>query len=66
MTAPITVYTFEADEGPGSDFSTQDADEARQYAYDHDLALIANEFEWSDSELVVDFRPGHNPDGTKK
>jgi len=64
----ITVYTLEQVK-PGSpeggpwetepwgsgDFETQDRDEAFQTAQEHGLLVIANTYEWSDSEPDTDF-----------
>jgi len=48
-----------------TDYETQDLEEARQFAKSHGYSLIANEYEWTDAELLADYRPGHNFDGTK-
>lgn len=61
----IEVYAFEGENGePASDWTTQDADEAREYAQRNGYALIARQYEYADSELVADYRPGHRLDGT--
>lgn len=53
----IEVYTFETDgDAPASDYRTQDINEARQYARQHRFSLIANQYEWADSELLEDYR----------
>jgi len=65
VTAEIEVYTFEGtDDEPASDWSTQDVEEARDYAKEYGYALIANSYVWEDSDLVEDHRPGHALDGT--
>ena len=55
MTAPITLYTFEDENGTEDSYSTQDIADAREYAQRYDRALIANEYEWTDSELIEDY-----------
>jgi len=57
MTANIEVYTFEDKEGNESDYSTQDYQEAEEYAKEYGYMIIANIYEWQDSELVKDYTP---------
>jgi hypothetical protein len=54
----VTVYTFEDGDGDeyGS-FTTQDYAEAKAYAQDNRLCVIANEFEWADSHPLDDYTP---------
>lgn len=53
----VEVYSFENsdDEPDSSAYTTTDVDEAKAHAYRHGLKLIANIYEWSDSELVEDY-----------
>jgi hypothetical protein len=53
-----TVYTFETKQGERREEWTRDYDEAVIFASEHQLMLIENEYEWSDSNLVGDFTPG--------
>ena len=53
----ITVYSFEDAAGNDMGWTTQDYREAKRHAAEFNLAVIANKFEFSDSELVDDFRP---------
>lgn len=54
----IEVYTFEnADGDEWGFFTTQELEEARSYARENKLRLIANTFEWTDSELLEDHTP---------
>jgi hypothetical protein len=50
----IEVYTFEEYDGSPTGFQTTDISEARKYARDNKLRLIANIYEFSDSELIED------------
>ena len=57
-----TVYTFEAGPGvemayPDAELWTRDYQEARKYAQEHGYRVIANEYEFEDSELIDDFTP---------
>ena len=61
----ITVYTFEDEEGIEVGVTSANWPEAQEYAKQSQLAAIANTYEWDDSELVEDYRPGHALDGTK-
>ena len=58
----ITVYTFEDERGREQGFMTQDWVEAKAYALEYQLLVIANEYEFSDSEPVLDARP-HTAEG---
>lgn len=51
----ITVYSFENAAGPFGSFTTMDLDEAKEYARKGALKVIANEYEFADSELVEDY-----------
>lgn len=52
----IEVYTFEDAAGDEfGTFSTQEIDDARDYARDNGLRIIANKFCWVDSEVVADY-----------
>jgi hypothetical protein len=62
----ITVYTFETENDEvATDYETQSLEEAHVFAKENGYSLIANEYELADSELIEDYRPGHNLDGTK-
>lgn len=50
------VYTFEDEDGTPDEWDTMDYSEAKEYASQHKLAVIANTYVWEDSELVDDFR----------
>lgn len=52
----ITVYTFERGGYEYGSFTTQSYQEAREYARANRCRIIANEFEWSDSEPLDDFQ----------
>ena len=58
----VTLYSFTSgthggpDDG-GDTFTTFDYTEARDRAKRYEMGVIANEYEFSDSELVDDFRP---------
>jgi len=61
----IEVYTFEDADGDAfGSWTTQDISEARHYAIRHRLRIIANVYEWTDSELVEDYteKDENNPD----
>lgn len=60
--ATVTLYTFEGGArgsrgDDGDTYSTFDYEEAKARARQYGLAVVANEYEWSDSELLEDFRP---------
>lgn len=51
----LTLYTLEdADGNEVGTFSTQDPYEASVYAREYRLKMIANEYEFSDSDVVED------------
>ena len=64
--ATIEMYGFEDEDGEtvGHGWMSFDIQEAREYARSNRLALIAYEYEYADSSLVEDYRPGHALDGT--
>lgn len=51
----VTVYSFEDENGEPDDYTTQDYHEAYERAVCYGLKIIANTYEWSDSEVVDDF-----------
>lgn len=53
----ITVYTFEGprDNPYTGEYTTQDYQEADRYASVNGYRLIANEYEWADSEMIEDY-----------
>ena len=55
----IEVYTFEDANGDpfNETWSTQDIEEARRYAKEHQLKIIARIYEYADSEVVEDHTP---------
>lgn len=58
----LHVYTFEdgnkGDEtGTADSFTTMDYDEAKERARQYGFALVSNNYEWQDSELLEDNRP---------
>jgi hypothetical protein len=60
MALEVTVYTLEAKRRedtpyPESDFYTYDYEEAKQRAAAARLIVIANEYEWADSEPLDDY-----------
>lgn len=57
MAATVTVYSFEDNSGSeyGS-FTTQDYAEAKKYAADNKLLVVANEYEWQESHPLEDYR----------
>jgi len=58
MAASLYVYTFE--DGDGNSFgswSTSDYEEAKGYAMENRYRVIANRYDWADSEVVNDFTP---------
>ena len=58
--ATVTLYAFEDDDGAEQTFSTFNAVEAKDTARMNAWRCLANEYEWSDSEVVWDFtgKPG--------
>ena len=53
--ATITLYTFEDVDGTESTYTESDVDKAQMHARDFDLRVIANEYEWADSQVIFDF-----------
>jgi hypothetical protein len=52
----LELYTFEdADGNSFGTFTTTDPSDARRYASEHGLRMVANTFIWSDSELAADY-----------
>jgi hypothetical protein len=51
----ITVYTFEDSEGGEDTFTTQKAIEAKDRGQRYGMRVIANDYEWTDSEVAWDF-----------
>jgi hypothetical protein len=51
----ITVYTFEWRDGHVDSFTTQDPVKARERGEQYGFKVIANDFEFTDSELAWDF-----------
>ena len=67
MALEVTVYTVEArkrDETPypASDFATQDYEAAKRYAQQERLIVIANSYEWADSEPLEDYTGSEEDD----
>jgi len=61
----IIVYAFEeGDDESATEWTTVDYNEAREYAAGNGYSLIARTYEYTDSELIEDYRPGHALDGT--
>lgn len=56
--ATITVYTFEDAQGAEDSYTTQNPREAQERGRKYGLRVIANEYEFADSETAWDFRPG--------
>jgi ribosomal protein L37AE/L43A len=55
----IEVYAFEDVQGTQfGDWTTQDIAEARAYAAEHHLRIIAHVYEWAESEMAEDFTDG--------
>lgn len=61
----LSVYAFEThgDES-ATDWTTMVYQEAEEYAKANGYSIIEREYEYSDSSLVADHRPGHALDGT--
>jgi hypothetical protein len=58
----ITVYTFEAEgDTPFGEYRTQDYEEAKAYARQYGLVIVANTFEWVESERLDDYRDEDAP-----
>ena len=58
----ITVFTFQNGAGDEDTFTTQNVAEANEYARENKRAMIANTYEFDDSEMVEDFRGDEAPD----
>jgi hypothetical protein len=50
----VEIYSFEDRDGVESTFTTRVIAEAKRFARENNLKLIANVFEFADSELVED------------
>lgn len=55
----VTIYTFEGEDGEFGCYQTPDPIEARKYAEANQVAVVANEYEWSEALIVPewDYRP---------
>lgn len=51
----VEVYTFEDADGVEQTFTTQDAEEAKEYAREHGYRAVRNVYEFADSETLCDF-----------
>lgn len=61
--ATIEVYTFiDNDDNVFGTFETQNVEEAKDYASRNLLAIVAEEYEYSDSSLVHDYRVMREPE----
>ena len=61
----IEIYAFEDEDGETvTEWTTTDINEAREYAHTHQCALVARTYEYTDTELVEDYRVGHLRDGS--
>lgn len=57
-------YAFESHgDEPATEWTTQVYSEAEEYAKANGYSIIEREFEYTDSLLIADFRPGHDEDG---
>jgi hypothetical protein len=55
----FTRYTFEDAAGqPYGTFETSDPVAAHDHGRDHQVRVIANEYEFTDSEMIADYTPG--------
>jgi hypothetical protein len=63
MSTTISLYTFYDETDTEDTYSTQNYAEADDYARRYARALVAQEYEWADSELIKDYRPGRRADG---
>lgn len=64
MTEPITVYTFEYDNGAAEGYRTYNYLVAREHAQNYGLRVIANEYTWWRSSMIDDFTAeAHEPAG---
>ena len=55
MTAMISLYTFEDSTGTPDTYHTYNVFEAEERARKYQQRVIANEYEWTDSEVIFDF-----------
>jgi len=67
MALEVTVYTVEARKRedtayPHTEFYTEDYEEAKGYAAEHRLMVIANSYEWADSEPLEDYTGSEEDD----
>jgi hypothetical protein len=53
--AELTLYSFEDAEGNEDTYTTMDPNEAREFARENRLKMIAQTYEYSDSVVVEDF-----------
>ena len=61
----LVEYAFEDEDGEVWDeYTTPNYTQAREYAQAHQLPLIMRTYVYDGSELIEDFRPGRNADGT--
>jgi hypothetical protein len=60
----IEMYAIHDNHDSPTGTMFQRADEAREFAAKYGLMAIAYTYEYQDSELLYDGRPGKNPDGT--
>ena len=51
----ITVYRFEDKNGREKSWTTTDVNEAQHHARFYGLKLLADNYEWQDTELVADY-----------
>jgi hypothetical protein len=61
VSGTIERYTFEDADGMGPGYSTFDPAEAREYGQQYGLKVIANSYEWADSEVAWDFTSTKRP-----
>ncbi len=52
MAGSIEVYAFEDSAGGVDTFTTQDFDEAIEYAREHGMCIVEHTYEWADSVHV--------------
>lgn len=59
MADTLTLYSFEDKDGNEPDtFTTMDYQEAKVYAQENSLRVMANEYEWAEAVPVDDFTKG--------
>lgn len=51
----IERYTCESGKGVREDWDTEDIDDAREFAQEHHMRLIALIYQFSDSEMIEDY-----------